>query len=245
MSLAMLTVCSSATAQTWVPTYIGALALGDLASDAEDLNDNGTVVGSTYQGGSRRGVVWSGGSGWTDLGTLGGTDTRAQGVNNASRVTGYSTLAGNSASHAFYWTGATGMLDIGPLGGTNSYGYRINDSGQIVGSSQTTGNAAEHAFQWTPGHGMLDLGTFGGTNSVAFAVNDVGQVVGSAMGRRRTVARVRLERHDRHARPGHARWNRKLLRPRHKQPGTSHWIVLRGWKFRFSRLPLDCRRPHD
>ena len=76
----------------------------------------------------------------TDLGTLGGTESRAYGVNSMGDVTGsYLTVGGNE--RAFVWHDANGnsqvdggeMQDIGTLGGTQSGGYAINDSGQVTG----------------------------------------------------------------------------------------------------------------
>ena len=157
----------TAAAQTWVPTDIGLLG-GAESSDARGINDNGTVVGNYWAGGNR-GFIWTGGSGWTDFSTLGGSYLAASGVNNANQVTGYSHTSGDTAYHAFRWTASTGMQDIGTLGGTNSYGLGINDAGQIVGYSQTTGNTATHAFLWTPGSGMLDLGTLGGPTATRMA----------------------------------------------------------------------------
>ncbi len=64
----------------------------------------------------------------TDLGSLGGSYTYAQGINDAGQVAGGGGTANNSAEHAFLY--ANGQIkDLGTLGGTYSYAYGINDAG--------------------------------------------------------------------------------------------------------------------
>jgi probable HAF family extracellular repeat protein len=114
----------------------------------------------------------------TDLGTLGGTDSEALGVNNTAQVVGWSYVA-SGAEHAFLWTKATGMQDLGTLGGSTSHAYAINDNGQVVGSS-TTFAGDKHAFLWTAADGMRDLGTLGGVLSEGLAISRSGAIVGGS-----------------------------------------------------------------
>ena len=67
------------------------------------------------------------------IGTLGGNNSYANGINDAGQVVGYSATAGG-VQHAFI-TGPNGMgmRDLGTLGGTDSFAYGINDAGQVVG----------------------------------------------------------------------------------------------------------------
>src|SRR5215207_10175943 len=59
-------------------------------------------------------------NGMKDLGTLGGTNSYAYGINDSGQVVGYSDTA-NSGPHAFLYDSTNGMKDLGTLGGTNSY----------------------------------------------------------------------------------------------------------------------------
>ncbi|WP_091138560.1 hypothetical protein [Nitrosospira sp. Nsp14] len=56
-------------------------------------------------------------------------------MNDAGRVTGYTSTVGGS-NHAFS-TGSNGagMMDLGILGGGESYAHGINDTWQVVGLS--------------------------------------------------------------------------------------------------------------
>jgi len=98
----------------------------------------------------------------TELGTLGGHNSKASGINDAGQVVGYSETA-DGQYHAFI-TGpnGVGMTDIGPPGGGFSWATGINKTGQVVGWS---GNGADgtHSFITGPnGTGMTDLSTLGG-----------------------------------------------------------------------------------
>ncbi len=153
----------------------------------------GTPVGSSYLGSEYDYIIQSGvpeylfGSyggtfyeadgppgAYLDLGTLGGTYSYAEGINDSGWVVGYSATA-SGYSHAFLYSGGA-MTDLGTLGGTLSYAYGINDSGWVVGES-TTASGADHAFLYSGGT-MTDLGTLGGASSAARGINDSGQVVG-------------------------------------------------------------------
>ncbi|MDQ3744897.1 MAG: Ig-like domain repeat protein, partial [Acidobacteriota bacterium] len=128
----------------------------------------------------------------TDLGTLGGRNSFANGINEAGLVVGNSDVsASGSSSRAFIWFPDTGnKTDLGTLtGGSNSIAYDINASGDAVGSSEVTGGAS-HAFIWHDADGdrvadpgdMQDLNTLtsgsGWTLQEARSINDSGQIVG-------------------------------------------------------------------
>ena len=162
-------------------TVVGAsvTSLGNFESAA--INETGQLAG--YLNGHA--ALWSGGH-VLDLGTLGGTHSYANAINNAGQVAGHSYTAadpegGWSEGHAFLWTPGAGMQDLGTLGGPSSIAHGMNDHGQVVGESYTS-SGARHAFLWTPGQGMQDLGALGGdfTSAIAHDINNSGQVVGES-----------------------------------------------------------------
>src|SRR4051812_30425057 len=128
----------------------------------------------------------------SDLGTLGGSESFANGLNASGQVSGASYMLGDADYHTFLWkpttaNGASGTkTDLGTLGGSQSFGNALNATGQVTGESATTGNAADHAFLWkpaTPGGAtgtMYNLGTLGGTNSHGYSLNATGQVTGDS-----------------------------------------------------------------
>ncbi|MBN2137085.1 MAG: hypothetical protein JW720_04710 [Sedimentisphaerales bacterium] len=113
-----------------------------------------------------------------DLGTLGGSYSRAYGINELGRIVGTSQTAGGQL-HAFAWDDEVGMIDIGTLGGSASTAYAINRAGRVVGSARTASGEL-HAFLWDKGK-IIDLGILpGGSCTEALAINDAEQVVGPA-----------------------------------------------------------------
>ena len=106
----------------------------------------------------------------TDLGTLGGDQSRAYAVNDAGQVVGVAQMTSRDY-HAFLWKSGV-MTDLGTLGGGYSAAYGINEAGQIVGESDG------HAFLWDSGV-MRDLGSLG-PYSAAYGINEAGQIVGSS-----------------------------------------------------------------
>ncbi len=116
-----------------------------------------------------------------DLGTLGGTNSFAVGINTNGHIVGSSDIRGDGARHAFLWTPSGGMIDLGTLGGTYSDARFISDDDLVVGASNLAGDESSHAFAWTRETGMVDLGTRGGTLSYPVAMNAQGQVVGNSI----------------------------------------------------------------
>ncbi len=161
-------------------TYLGGLAGPAGQSNGYAINNTGQAAGITWTAsGDPRGFVSTPG-GIVSLGTLGGTQSVANAINNAGQVAGWSSLPGDQQFRAFV-SGPGGLTALGTLGGFSSIAYGINDAGRVAGTSYLTGNAVAHAFVTGASGALIDLGTLGGTgNSDAFAINNAGQVVGRA-----------------------------------------------------------------
>jgi probable HAF family extracellular repeat protein len=113
----------------------------------------------------------------TDLGTLGGAESYALGVNDSGQVVGNSFVSGYDQLYAFMWSAPTGMVNLGSLGYPPSVAHAINNHGQVVGMAQTLGQPLD-AFLWTQAKGLRDISpdTLG---AEAFAINGTGQIAGS------------------------------------------------------------------
>jgi probable HAF family extracellular repeat protein len=130
-----------------------------------------------------------------NLGTLGGNESAATGINIKDQVTGfagntipdqYSMIGWGTQTRAFLWEKDTGMRDLGTLGGPDALANMVSESGQVVGASYTnsipnptTGIPTMDPFLWEKGK-MIDLGTLGGTLGSAGLVNNRGQVDGTS-----------------------------------------------------------------
>lgn len=191
-----ITGLSEIRAVLWEHGHIHNLGtLGGNESGALAVNSPGQVVGvgsnaipdsnSMFGWGAQtRAFIWQNGA-MTDLGTLGGTDAFALGINEHGWVTGPSYSDSNPSTncpwplttHPFL-VDAHGMHDLGTLGGSCAFPNAINNQGQVAGDSNLTGDTALHRFFWD-GEKMIDLGGFGGTSGDATFMNDAGEVVGS------------------------------------------------------------------
>ncbi|GAG24493.1 unnamed protein product, partial [marine sediment metagenome] len=82
-----------------------------------------------------------------DLGTLGGTESHAYGINNIGQVVGEAQIVAGP-SHAFLWEDGV-MTDLGTLGGQGSAARDMNEFGQVAGSAQIDPDVwNHHAFLW-------------------------------------------------------------------------------------------------
>jgi probable HAF family extracellular repeat protein len=204
--------------QNGVKTDLGALPEG-ASSAAFWINSNGLIAGNSQNGQfdpvipglpELRAVTWKNGK-IRDLGTLGGSSSFAQAVNDRGQVTGlalngipdsfsffYQYLyclpfqicpANATETRGFVWDEKNGMQDIGTLGGPDAFPSLINQHGQIAGFSYTdstpqptTGFPTLHPFLWEKSKGMKDLGSLGGTNTASVnGLNERGEVVGGAL----------------------------------------------------------------
>jgi probable HAF family extracellular repeat protein len=127
-----------------------------------------------------------------DLGTLGGPDAMALGINERGQIFGNSYTDYNPSpacsnpdfgfaaltTGAFLWDHGT-MVNLGSLGGSCTNPLAMNNSGEVVGYSYLAGDAVFHPFRWKGGR-LHDLGTNGGNFAFATTLNDAGDIVGWA-----------------------------------------------------------------
>jgi probable HAF family extracellular repeat protein len=191
--------------------------LGGNHSLAIGINNRGQVVGvsvntvpdpfSLLYGGlpngtQTRGFLWHKGR-MRDLGSLGGPDTQAFGLNERGQAVGISYInstpnptTGLPPADPFLWTEDRGMIDLGTLGGAWGGAGALNNRGQVIGNSSLAADPGAclnpsmpprfinpncHPFAWSDG-ALIDLntGTIGGNPITAQAIDDAGEIVGNA-----------------------------------------------------------------
>ena len=182
-------------------TDLGALPGANNCSEPTWMNAEGEIVGISENGAvdpltgfnQARAVLWRNGE-IKDLGSFGGNQNAAFGINNRGQIIGNSQntipdslcFFGTTQQRAFLWEKGV-IQDLGTLGGNCAYAGFINERGHIVGNSDTTttpnpltGVPTADPFLWENGT-MIDLGTLGGAYGSANAPNTLNshdQVIG-------------------------------------------------------------------
>jgi len=154
-------------------TDLGGLS-GSPSANVSGINNLGQVVGTS----ANHAFLWENGT-MTDLGTLGGSLSVANAINDRGQVVGESTTA-SGEKHAFLWDHGV-MKDLGTPGETSS-AHCINGQGDIVGAISGK-NLRGGAVLWKNDR-RQSLGDLGpsGSGSTAIAINDNGEVVGVSSG---------------------------------------------------------------
>jgi len=134
------------------------------------INSLGQIAGLA----GNHAAVYGGGT-TTDLGTLGGALSGANGINDAGQVTGEAQTP-DGHTHAFLYSGGA-MLNIGFPGEQMSIAYGINGAGQVTGWSTPSGDNYQRPFVYSGGVSTL-LDTQG-RPGIGTAINDLGQVAGT------------------------------------------------------------------
>jgi probable HAF family extracellular repeat protein len=120
----------------------------------------------------------------TDLGTLGGTFSSGEGISDKAWISGFSTLPGDTITHAFLWRDGV-VTDLGTLpGDVMSFSEAINDLGEVGGHSCDTAFNCR-AFLWHSGK-ITDFNTLLPLSSPLFlvdvlSINSRGEFVGDAV----------------------------------------------------------------
>jgi probable HAF family extracellular repeat protein len=142
--------------------------LGGPDAAAFVVNDHGQIAGQAYTNSTPNPVtgiptqdpfLWQNGK-MFDLGTLGGTLSFPNNLNDRGQVVGQSNLAGDLTFHPFL-SGRSGLIDLGTLGGDNGFATMVNERGDVIGRADVPGSQAHHGFLWRNGV-MTDLGTVNG-----------------------------------------------------------------------------------
>jgi len=150
--------------------------IGGQSSQAFAINDREVIVGSASVPGSgdvpNHAVVWEN-CVPTDLGTLGGNDSFARGVNNAGVIAGMA-ITDTGRAHAVVWRDHV-IEDLGTGDALESQAYAINAAGTVAGFTSTPSGAVI----WRNGT-LTRLPTLGGPSAFALGLNDRGEVVGAS-----------------------------------------------------------------
>jgi len=176
-----------ASADTYSIQLLETLETGAGAANlAYGLNENGTVVGQSYNSvsGANEAVKWNSNGTIQSLGFAG----LARAVNNNGTIVGETggAVLQTPNGNAFSWQGGV-TTNLGTLGGAFSGAYDINDSGVITGFANidplgfTPAVYRTHAFKYENGT-MGDLGTVWSPNgySRGHGINDAGEIAGRA-----------------------------------------------------------------
>jgi len=138
--------------------------LGGYTSNANAINNNGQVVGSSHTSTNTytHAFIWDIASGMQDLGTFGYRSTSAYDINDSGQVIGL------GSEKPFLWTTEGGYTQLyNPNPNSSVTVYSINNSGQVVGSINGCG------YLWNTPTELERLGP-----DYMSAINDSGQMVG-------------------------------------------------------------------
>jgi probable HAF family extracellular repeat protein len=159
--------------------------VGPASSRATDINNAGVVVG-TYPigtGGINTGSFINRGSGFVNLGTLGGTSSQVVAINDKGEVLGNRTTASGQQRGFIYYHGT--RRDLGSIPSMPLTYVDINNAGYTLALGtipDPAGGPGLRSFLRDPSGRLRNLGTLPGENAVtqAEALNNRNQVAGES-----------------------------------------------------------------
>ena len=141
----------------------------------EAISNSGVIVGKRRFGVNTQAIVYTGNA-LLGLGTFGGKDSYALGVNDRGQVVG-GTSDAQGRSHAFVWQDGI-MTDLGMFDGESTGAIDINNNGLILISTKDHATGMHTPFIWD-GTVLRKLISMPTKNVYARKMNERGDVVGS------------------------------------------------------------------
>ncbi len=156
--------------------FFGTGRPGDTFLHATGVSRDGvSVVGSSGNGSTTVGYVWTQAAGMHVLqGLDGSTIAQAAAVNNIGTiVVGNYLIAGTNRARAAVWRDGL-TIDLGVEAGMYaSYANAVSDDGSVVAGQARMTDFSDRACVWTPSTGMTLLSTYLADNGVAFPADFV------------------------------------------------------------------------
>ena len=157
--------------------------LGGNTAVANDINDQGEVVGQSAAAGGlgNFAVRWDASHSPTNLSALGtSTISEAYSINNNGVIVGMSEN-GSGLRWATLWDGRGGLVDIHSAIGASgsSIPWGINDNGVIVGQANISPGIFSRGFIWDQTNPAMQAGSASYPGGSNYGVNNAGMIVGS------------------------------------------------------------------
>lgn len=111
-----------------------------------------------------------------DIGTLGGSYSYPNLVNNSGQVVGTSSLPGDTEYRPFFWDSTSGIQALPTSGSLINYPAALNDSGLVAGSFYDNNTGVNRIYVWSAATGLTDLSSSPGG---VLLLNNAGQVAGN------------------------------------------------------------------
>lgn len=168
----------------WMPTS-GVTRIGGLGAVAVSL-DGRTIVGSHWdRNGKEQAAVWTGGTAWRLLGSVGAQQPCDLNLSSAFDVSGDGKVVvglawdGCRHAHAFRWEESTGMVDLGTLEGESTRANAISGDSRVIVGWEEHSTGFRRGAKWVDGREEIIQGPSGMVGE-AFAVNRDGSLVAGA-----------------------------------------------------------------